>query len=81
MTMRSMLIYEIELGLGMVFNATFSNISVLFMEETGVLWENHWPAASRWQTLSDNVVSSTPHLSRIQTHNVSGDRHWLHSKL
>ena len=43
MTMRSMLIYEIELGLGMVFNATFSNISViswqsvLFMEETRVL--------------------------------------------
>jgi hypothetical protein len=25
--------------------------------------------------LSHNVVSSTPRLSRIQTHNVSGDRH------
>jgi hypothetical protein len=22
--------------------------------------ENHWPAASHWQTLSHNVVSSTP---------------------
>jgi hypothetical protein len=28
-----------------------------------------------WQTLSRNVVSSTPRLSRYQTHNVSGDRH------
>jgi len=29
------------------------------MEETGPS-ENHWPAASHWQTLSNNVVSSTP---------------------
>ena len=35
--------------------------------------ENHWPAASNWQTLSHNVVSSTPCLSGIQTHN-SDDR-------
>jgi hypothetical protein len=47
-----------------VFNATFNNISViswqsvLLVEETG---ENNWPAASFWQTLSHNVVSSTPH--------------------
>jgi hypothetical protein len=50
----------------MVLNATFNNISeiswwsVLLVEETGVPWENHWPAASHWQTLSHNVVSSTP---------------------
>jgi len=25
-----------------------------------------------------NVVSSTPRLSRIRTHNVSGDKHQLH---
>jgi hypothetical protein len=68
----------------MVFNATFNNISViswqsfLFEEETGVPEENHRPAASHWQTLSHNPVSSTPHHERGQTHNFSGDRHWLH---
>jgi len=51
----------------MVFNATFNNISViswrsvLLAEETG---ENHRPAASHWQILSHNVVSSTPRNER-----------------
>ena len=50
----------------MVFNAYFNYISdilwwsVLFVEETVVLGENHRPVTSHWQTLSDNVVSSTP---------------------
>ena len=50
----------------MVFNATFNNISailwqsVLLVEETGLFGENHQPATSDWQTLSHNVVSSTP---------------------
>jgi hypothetical protein len=50
----------------MMFNATFNNISViswlsvLFVEETGERGESHWPVASHWQTLSHNVVSSTP---------------------
>ena len=63
------------------FNATFNNISViswrsvLLVKETAVPGENHQPAASHRQTLSHNVVSSTPHLSGIQTHNASGDRH------
>ena len=57
----------------MVFNTTFSNISVLLVEETG---ENHWPAVSHWQTWSHNVVFHT--LSRSRTHNISGDRHRLH---
>jgi hypothetical protein len=35
--------------------------------------ENQRPVASHWQTLSHNVASSTPHLSRIRTHNVSGE--------
>ena len=67
----------------MVFSATFNNIwvilwqSVLLEEETRVPRENHWSAASHWQILSHNVVSSTPRLSGIQTHNVSGDSHWL----
>ena len=65
----------------MVFNATFNNISViswisvLLMEETGGPGENHQPAKSHCQTKSHNVVSSTPRLSGIRTHNVSGDRH------
>jgi hypothetical protein len=33
-----------------------------------------------WQTLSHSVVSSSPRLSGIQTHNVSGDRHWFQIK-
>jgi hypothetical protein len=65
----------------MVFNATFNNISViswrsvLLVQETGVPRENNRPVASHRQTLYHNVVSSTPHLSRIRTHNVTGDRH------
>jgi len=52
-----------RLGYVMVLNATFNNISVitwpslLLVEETG---ENHKPVISHWQTLSHNVVSSTP---------------------
>jgi len=47
----------------MVFYVTFNNISVilwqsvLLVEETGVLWENHLPVVRHWQTLSHNVVS------------------------
>ena len=50
----------------MVFNSTFNNISaiswrsVLSLEETGVPRENQRPAASHLQTLSHNVVLSTP---------------------
>ena len=50
----------------MVLNHTLNNISAiswqpfLLVDETGVTFENHWPAASYWQTLSHNVVSSIP---------------------
>ena len=54
----------------MVLKVTFNNISViawqyvLLVEETRVPEVNHWPAASNWQTLSHNVVSSTPRHER-----------------
>jgi len=60
----------------MVFNATFNNFpviswrSVLLVEETGVLREDHRPVASHSQALSYNVVSITPRLSGIRTHNL-----------
>ena len=56
----------------MVFNTTFYNISViswrsvLLVEETEVPGENHEP-------LSYNVVSSTPCLRGIRTHNLGGN--------
>ena len=51
----------------MVYNTTFNNLSViswwsvLLVKETG---ENHRPVASHLQTLSHNVVSSTPRHER-----------------
>ena len=42
--------------------------SVLLVEETGVLGENHRPAGSHWQTVSHYFVSSTPRLSGIRAH-------------
>jgi hypothetical protein len=56
--------------LRLVCNATFNNISaiswqsVLLVVETGVPVEHHRPVANHWQTLSHNVVSSTPTISR-----------------
>ena len=47
--------------------STISWRSVLLMGETGVPRENHRPVASHWQTLSHNVVSSTPgHERRLE---------------
>ena len=45
------------------------------VEETTVPGENNQPATSHRQTLSYIAVSSTAHLSGIQTHNVGGGRH------
>jgi hypothetical protein len=45
----------------------------LLMEETGVPGENHWYTANYWQTLSHNVVSSTPRCvwdSRLTEHHL-----------
>jgi hypothetical protein len=45
-----------------IYQQSFSYIVAvsLLVEETGVSGENHQQAASHWQTLSHNVVSSTP---------------------
>ena len=50
----------------MRFNITFNSMSVIswqsvfLVEETGVHTENYRPLASHWQTVSHDVVSSTP---------------------
>ena len=50
---------------GIVFAATFNNISViswrwvLLLEETGVPGENHRPVATHWQTLSHSCIEYT----------------------
>jgi hypothetical protein len=46
----------------MVFNATFNNISVILVGETGVPGENQRPVISH--SLSNNVLSSTPRHER-----------------
>jgi hypothetical protein len=70
---------KIRLFWFMVFNATFNNISViswrsvLLVEE---IRENHRPVANHWQTLSQNVVSSTPRHERGSNSQLS-DSEWL----
>jgi hypothetical protein len=57
----------------MVLKATFNNILaiswrlVLLVEKSGVQGESHRPVARHRQTLSYNVVSSTPHHERLAT--------------
>jgi len=58
----------------MVFNTTLNNIpviswqSVLLVEETRVPRENHWLAASHWQTWSYNVSSIHRHELDFNSH-------------
>jgi len=65
----------------MVFNATFNNISIIswwsvLLEETTVHGQNYQHVASHWQTLSHNVVSSTPFHEQGLNSKLSGDMHW-----
>ena len=73
-------VVELRLWFLMPFSTIFqlNRGGQFYVEETRVPRENHWPVASHWQTLSHNV-SSTPCLYGNRTHNVSSDRHWLHS--
>jgi len=45
------------------------------VEETRVPGGNHRPVASHWQ-----IYHIMLYLSRVWTHNFSGDRHWLYSR-
>ena len=72
----------------MVFNATFNNISVIYrggeyllMEGTGGPGENNQLSLVTDKLYHYNVVSKTPPLSRIRTHNFSGDSNRLHRQL
>ena len=56
----------------MVFNATFNNSSVLSWRSVLLVEEIRKPRENHRQTLSQNVASRIPCLSRIRTHNVSG---------
>ena len=57
--------YLLVVGLFMVLNTTFNNMSViswrsgLLVDKTGVPGENHRSVASHSHTLSHNIVSST----------------------
>jgi hypothetical protein len=58
-----------------VFNATFNYISVISRRSVSLLEETTDLPRITVKTLSHNVVSSTPRLSGIRTHNASGDTH------
>ena len=69
-------------GLGLLCLTPLSTIFQLYRGGQFCWWrkpeytgENNRPVLSHRQILSHNVVSSTPRLSGIRTHNVIGNRH------
>ena len=65
---------SVFLGL-MVFNATFNNISVISWYSVSLVEYPKKTTDLLQVTDKNNVVSSTPRLSGIRTHNVCDDRH------
>jgi hypothetical protein len=60
----------------MVFNATFKNISVISWQLVLLMEETEYPEKTPdWQTSSHNVVTNTPRLSGIRTHESSVNGH------
>jgi len=62
----------------MVFQQYFSYIVVVSFIGGGIRITRRKPPTCPWQTLSHNVVSSTPRNERGSNSQFSGDRHWLH---
>ena len=71
----------------MVFNATFNNISDISWRSVVLVEETEYPEKTTdLPQVTDNffhimLISSTPRLSGIRTHNDSCDRHGLHMQL
>ena len=67
----------------MVFNAAFDNISIIDGGKFYWWRKPEYPEKTTHLSqvtdkLYHNVASSTPRLSGVRTHDISGDRHWLH---
>jgi hypothetical protein len=60
-----MLNFNLYTGIQIMIFILFS-FNIILYNTIGVPRENHWPALGHWQTLSHNVVSSTPRLSGFE---------------
>jgi hypothetical protein len=61
----------------MVFNATFNNISVISFQSVLLVEETKYPEKTTDKHHHIILYLVYFAMSRIKTHNVSGDRHWL----